>query len=53
MMRWKMVQARDEYINELSDEYGIEEEIVWALAELLGENEDHDGLVSALEDLVV
>lgn len=39
---------RKEYLDNLADEYG---ENVYFLAEILGENEDFDGLVSSLEDM--
>ena len=42
--------SREEYLNELASEYGIDESIVYSLAEMLGEEEDFDGLVIALED---
>ena len=41
---------RDDYLNCLSEDYGVSIEDVYSLAERLGENEDFDGLVSALED---
>ena len=41
---------RDDYLTCLSEDYGIPLEHVYSLAEMLGENEDFDGLVSALED---
>ena len=41
----------DDYLNCLSEDYGISIEDVYSLAEMLGENEDFDGLVSALEDI--
>ena len=41
---------RDDYLNCLSEDYGVPIEDVFSLAETLGENEDFDGLVSALED---
>ena len=41
---------RDDYLTCLSEDYGIPIEDVFSLAEMLGENEDFDGLVSALED---
>ena len=41
---------RDDYLNCLSEDYGVSIEDVYSLAEMLGENEDFDGLVSALED---
>ena len=41
---------RDDYLNCLSEDYGVSIEDIYSLAEILGENEDFDGLVSALED---
>lgn len=42
---------RNQYLNSLVDNYGTDAETVFNLAEMLGESEDFDGLVSALEDL--
>ena len=42
---------RDDYLTCLSEDYGVSIEDVYSLAEILGENEDFDGLVSALEDI--
>lgn len=39
---------RKEYLDSLAEEYG---ENVYFLADMLGESEDFDGLVSALEDM--
>lgn len=41
---------RDDYLTCLSEDYGVSIEDVFSLAEMLGENEDFDGLVLALED---
>lgn len=41
---------RDDYLNNLAEDYGLPEEVVRALAEVLGPDEDFDGLVSNLED---
>ena len=41
---------RADYLNSLSEDYGIPAEAVLALAEVLGPDEDFDGLVSNLED---
>lgn len=41
---------RDDYLNCLAEDYGVPLEDVYSLADMLGENEDFDGLVSALED---
>ena len=40
---------RDDYLNCLSEDYGVSIEDVYSLAEILGEHEDFDGLVCALE----
>lgn len=41
---------RREYLQSLSDEYGIELSEIIAVAQLLGKNEDFDGLVIFCED---
>ena len=41
---------RDDYLTCLSEDYGVSIEDVYSLAEMLGENEDFDGLVCASED---
>lgn len=41
---------REHYLTCLADDYGISLNTVHQLAMLLGENEDFDGLVSALDD---
>jgi hypothetical protein len=33
-------------------EYGLDESIVYSLADILGRSEDFDGLISALQDAV-
>ena len=40
---------RDDYLNRLSEDYGVSIEDVYSLAEMLGENEDFDGLVVLLK----
>ena len=40
---------RDDYLQCLSDEYGVSIETVYSLADML-EGEEFDGLISALED---
>lgn len=42
--------SRREYVESLADEYGVELSEVIAVAQLLGKNEDFDGLVSWCED---
>lgn len=42
---------RDDYLTCLSGDYGVSINDVYSLAEMLGENEDFDGLICALEDI--
>ena len=42
---------RNDYLTCLADDYRVPIEDVYSLADMLGENEDFDGLVSALEDI--
>ena len=42
---------RAEYLRNLAEEYGVDLERVVALADLLGPNEDFDGLVTAIQDM--
>lgn len=42
---------RRDYLVSLSEDFGVELETVFMLAQLLGPNEDFDGLVTALEDM--
>jgi hypothetical protein len=41
---------RQDYLDDLADNMGIDRSIVSALADMLGETEDFDGLVTSLED---
>jgi len=41
---------RDAYINSLAYDYNIDAFSVFSLADMLGESEDFDGLVSAVQD---
>lgn len=41
---------RREYLQSLSEEYGVHIGAVLALADILGAEEDFDGLISELED---
>lgn len=41
---------REEYLQCMSDDYGVPIEVVHSLADMLGESEDFDGLISALGD---
>lgn len=42
---------RKDYLDSLADEYGVDNDSVYALADILGESEDFDGLVTSLEDI--
>ena len=42
--------SRADYLKQLADDYGVEEQVVFQLAALLGPNEDFDGLVSEVDD---
>lgn len=42
---------REDYLSGLAEDYGVDLDTVKALADLLGPNEDFDGLVSQLEDM--
>jgi hypothetical protein len=42
---------RQDYLDDLADNLGIDRSIVSALADMLGETEDFDGLVTSLEDI--
>jgi hypothetical protein len=43
-------KTRKEYLNGLADDFGISYEIVKTIADILGEEEDFDGLISELND---
>lgn len=43
--------SRSAYLKYLAEEYNVDFFTVTSLAEVLGPNEDFDGLVSALEDM--
>lgn len=42
---------RTDYLESLADEYEVDIETVQMVADLLGPNEDFDGLVSELQDI--
>jgi hypothetical protein len=42
---------RADYLKSIADEYGTDITVASSLAEILGENEDFDGLISAMEDI--
>lgn len=41
---------REDYLKCMADDYGVPLNVVLSIAEVLGESEDFDGLISALED---
>lgn len=43
-------KSRADYLACLADDFGVSPATVYAMADLLGPNEDFDGLVTALED---
>lgn len=43
-------EDRDDYLNSLADDMGIDTMAVHMIADMLGPSEDFDGLVSELED---
>jgi Zn-dependent peptidase ImmA (M78 family) len=43
-------ENREEYLQDLSEQYNVPLEVVYETAELFGDNEDFDGLVNAMED---
>lgn len=43
-------ENREDYLNQTADEYGIDRFTLATMADILGESEDFDGLVSMLED---
>ena len=49
-MRNEMTKERVAYLKGLALDYGIPEETVFAVANMLGPNEDYDGLIAMLDD---
>lgn len=45
-----MLATRRIYLETLADDYRVGLEIILMLADVLGEDEDHDGLINAIED---
>ncbi len=43
-------ESRRDYLISLADDFGIDEETVFAIAGMLGSSEDFDGLITSLED---
>jgi len=43
-------ESRRDYLTSLADDFGVDEETVFAIAGILGSGEDFDGLICELED---
>jgi len=43
-------EERKEYLEDVAEDFGIDASIVFEIADLLGPDEDFDGLISTLED---
>lgn len=41
---------RKDYLNQLADDFEIDRDTVYMMADLLGQSEDFDGLITSLED---
>lgn len=42
--------SREEYLQSLAEDYSVGIHVVYNLADMLGPNEDFDGLINALDD---
>jgi hypothetical protein len=47
----KGYKNRRDYLKSLAEDYGVSYLMVFSLANILGENEDFDGLISELDDM--
>jgi len=45
-------ENRDQYLEALSFDYGVDIDVVNSLSSMLGSNEDFDGLISAINDYI-
>lgn len=43
---------RQEYLAAVADDLGVPEDVVFTLADVLGEDEDFDALITELEDYI-
>jgi hypothetical protein len=43
-------ENRKDYLNSLAEDYGIDVDVVYSMASMLGKSEDFDGLITSLED---
>jgi hypothetical protein len=44
-------ESRRDYLRCLAEEYGVSVLTVYALADMLGPNEDFDGLINEIQDI--
>lgn len=44
-------ESREQYLESLAEDFGVDIEVVFAGAYMLGPNEDFDGLINMLEDI--
>lgn len=44
-------ENRRDYLQQLAEDHGVDVMDVYALADMLGESEDFDGLINAIEDI--
>jgi hypothetical protein len=51
MNEYGMSNERAEYLWTLANDYGVAPDRVFVLANILGESEDYDGLVSAVDEM--
>jgi len=45
-------ESRRDYLTQLAGDYGVDVDTVMMMASMLGPNEDFDGLVTHIEDMV-
>ena len=43
-------ESRQDYLNSLAEDYGVDINLVLVAASMLGPNEDFDGLVTTIQD---
>ncbi|NDV69974.1 RNA polymerase [Dysgonomonas sp. 25] len=46
-------EDRNDYLQSLADDYGVNVYVIFSLAEIIGESEDFDELISTLEILPI
>ena len=44
---------RKQYLNSIAESYGVSHLVVYDLANLLGQEEDFDGLLNSIEDYIL